>query len=77
MTVSHVAHSLFASAAAVLTSPSAQLSGFSLAGPSQAARPAAPQAKALHDGTQAALLELQQAAPRAGAFARGLDGVVG
>jgi hypothetical protein len=77
MTVSHVAHSLFASAASVLTTPAAQLSGFSMAGAAPAAKPAAHPGKPLHDGTQAALLALQEATPQAGAFASGLEGVVG
>jgi len=68
------ASSLFHAAAAVLTSPSAQLSGFSLAHttPAQAARPGAHH---LHDRTQSALLQLQQDAS-SGALAGGLDQII-
>jgi hypothetical protein len=71
------ASNLFHAAAAILTSPTAQLSGFSLAGaaPNQAAKPAAHPAHHLHDRTQSSLLQLQQD-PQSGALATGLDQII-
>ncbi len=68
------ASSLFHAATAVLTSPTAQLSGFSLANttPAQAARPAAHH---LHDRTQSSLLQLQQDTA-SGALTSGLDQII-
>ncbi|MBN8892810.1 MAG: hypothetical protein BGP12_19250 [Rhodospirillales bacterium 70-18] len=79
MSVTQAAHSLFQSAAAVLATPSAQLSGFSLAGidPAKAAQPNAAQpARHLHDRTHAALLGLQQEAGQAGALAGDLGALI-
>ncbi|HTN12507.1 MAG TPA: hypothetical protein VL154_16175 [Acetobacteraceae bacterium] len=69
------ASSLFHAATAILTSPAAQLSGFSLANTAPAAS-AKPPAQHLHDRTQSGLLQLQQDA-QSGALANGLDQIIG
>ena len=74
------ASGIFQSAAATLATPSAALSGFN---PAAASAPPAGTGKAgahhghhLHEQTQSALLQLQQATS-AGALATGLDSVLG
>lgn len=78
MSISQVSPSLFHSAAAMLTTPTALLSGFAIAGaaPGRMAQAAAqPPPPPLHDRTQSALLALQQQ-QRAGAMAGDLGALV-
>jgi hypothetical protein len=79
MSIASLSHSLFHSAAAVLTTPTAQLSGFNVAGadPDRMARAAAPLSRPLHDRTQSALLQLQQLDAQAPTPAGALAGDLG